>query len=125
MTTGQPADPEQPVSTPVGTPAGSGTPSAGPSMTVPVGNTLNPRKIPWTTARPAGGDLEITWVSGVEPCNSLDRVDVAYAAAEVTVTLWEGTTDEDAICIEIAIEKKTIVKLTEPVGDRKIVDGAK
>ncbi|GAA0968507.1 hypothetical protein GCM10009555_014040 [Acrocarpospora macrocephala] len=121
MTTGQPVNPEQPVSTP----ASSGVPSTGPSMAVAVGNTINPRKIPWTEVKPVADGLEIFWWSGVEPCNSLDRVDVTYSATEVTVTLWEGTTDKDAICIEIAIEKKTIVKLSEPVGDRKIVDGAK
>ncbi|GAA0374529.1 hypothetical protein GCM10010160_00710 [Acrocarpospora corrugata] len=94
-------------------------------MAVAVGNTLSPRKIPWTGTEPVADGLKINWVSGVEPCNSLDRVDVKYSDTEVTVTLWEGTTDKDAICIEIAIEKATIVKLTEPVGDRKIVDGAK
>ncbi len=115
------ANPDQPVSVP----ASSGVPSAGPSMAVPVGNTINPRKVPWTSATPVAEGLKITWTSGVEPCYSLDRVEVTETASTVTVTLWEGTTDEEAVCIEIAIEKATIVKLAKPLNGREVVDGAK
>jgi hypothetical protein len=64
--------------------------------------------------------------SGVEPCYVLDHVDVDHGAKAVTITLYEGhdDADGDVACIEIALLKKVVVQLDEPVGDREIVDGA-
>jgi hypothetical protein len=44
----------------------------------------------------------------------------------VTVTLFEGhdASAGDVACIEIALLKKVVVQLDEPVGDRRVVDGA-
>jgi len=70
--------------------------------------------------------LTVFFWSGVEPCYVLDRVDVAYGPDTITVTLFEGH-DElagDVACIEIALLKKVVVRLEQPVGDRRIVDGA-
>jgi hypothetical protein len=70
--------------------------------------------------------LTVFFWSGVEPCYVLDHVDVAYGANTISVTLFEGH-DElagDVACIEIALLKKVVVQLDEPVGDRRIVDGA-
>nr|BFE85557.1 hypothetical protein GCM10020093_081580 [Planobispora longispora] len=63
----------------------------------------------------------------MEPCHVLDRVTVKQTAKKVTVTLWEGPSSkvENAVCIEIAIQKVTTVKLKKPLGGRKVVDGAK
>ena len=113
-----------------GTPASpSGAPSGAPSPVTPAGPTLNPRKVPWESATPAGDgrSLDIVWWSGVEPCYVLDRVEVTETAREVTVTLYEGQDrrQPDAACIEIAIEKTTTVRLKSPLDDRKVVDGAK
>ncbi|WP_459800832.1 hypothetical protein [Herbidospora sp. RD11066] len=116
---GSPIGPDQPA-----TPPASAMPSPGPTLVQPKGGTVEPRKVPWTRATPAGDGVMISWSSGVEPCYTLDRVEVKETAAEVTVTLWEGTTDPEAACIQIAIEKETFVKLAEPLAGREVVDGA-
>ncbi|GAA4235430.1 hypothetical protein FHR32_003244 [Streptosporangium album] len=100
-----------------------------PKPTRPQGHTDNPRKVSWLTAKPSkdGRSLRITWWSGVEPCHVLDRVTVRETADRVTVTLWEGPSSKvkNAVCIDIAIKKVTTVKLKAPLGERKVVDGAR
>jgi hypothetical protein len=73
-----------------------------------------------------GTTVTVFFWSGVEPCYVLDHVDVAYGAKAVTITLYEGhdASAGDVACIEIALVKKVVVELDEPVGDREIVDGA-
>jgi hypothetical protein len=78
------------------------------------------------TVNDDGTSVTIDFVSGVEPCAVLDRVDVGYGADAVTITLFEGRDPNagDVACIEIAVFKRVIVQLDEPLGDREIVDGA-
>ncbi|WP_248962285.1 hypothetical protein [Sphaerisporangium perillae] len=106
-----------------------GAPVVAPSPTRPKGHTVDPRKVRWEKARPSrdGRRLTITWWSGVEPCNVLDRVKVRETSRRVTVTLYEGQAPNarNVACIEIAVLKSTTVKLKKPLGHRKIVDGAK
>lgn len=73
-----------------------------------------------------GRTVTIDFWSGVEPCYVLDHVDVTYGDA-VIITLFEGTmpTDEPVACIEIAVAKRVVITLDEPLGDRPIIDGAK
>ena len=73
-----------------------------------------------------GRSVTVFFWSGVEPCYQLDHVDVAYGGATVTVTLFEGHDPGagDVACIEIALLKKVVVPLDEPVGEREVVDGA-
>jgi hypothetical protein len=73
-----------------------------------------------------GKTLTIFFWSGVEPCYVLDHVDVDYGPGAITVALFEGhdASAGDVACIEIAMLKKVVVHLDEPVGDRRIVDGA-
>jgi len=73
-----------------------------------------------------GVTVTIDFVSGVEPCYVLDRVDVVEGADDVTITLYEGHDPSagDVACIEIGVLKRTIVTLGTPLGDREIVDGA-
>ncbi|WP_436758640.1 hypothetical protein [Streptosporangium sp. V21-05] len=103
--------------------------SGAPKPTKPEGHTDNPRKVRWLKAKPSkdGRSLRITWWSGVEPCNVLDRVTVRQTSKRVTVTLWEGPSSkaQNVACIEIAIQKVTTVKLKKPLGARKVVDGAR
>jgi len=70
--------------------------------------------------------LTIFFWSGVEPCYVLDRVDVDASRDAVTVTLFQGhdASVGNVACIDIALLKKVVVQLDEPVGDRRIVDGA-
>lgn len=73
-----------------------------------------------------GRTVTVFFWSGVEPCYVLDHVDVEYGANAVAITLFEGHDADagDVACIEIALLKKVVVELDEPVGDREIVDGA-
>lgn len=105
------------------------TPGASPSPVTPKGGTVDPHKVPWTKAEPAedGRTIRVEWSSGVEPCTTLDRVDVAETGKKVTITLYEGPlrASPDAVCVQIAITKVTEVRLDKPLGDRRIVDGAR
>ncbi|WP_433249794.1 hypothetical protein ACQPYK_03020 [Streptosporangium sp. CA-135522] len=104
-------------------------PTHGPEPTTPKGHTDHPRRVRWLSAKPSkdGRSLRITWWSGVEPCTVLDRVTVRETPKRVTVTLWEGPSSKarDVACIAVAVQKVTTVKLKVPLGDRKVVDGAR
>ncbi|MEU4408326.1 hypothetical protein AB0F88_27725 [Streptosporangium sp. NPDC023963] len=135
------ASPSRPVSQATSLPGGPSEPashsvaprseptSGAPKPTRPEGHTDNPRKVRWLKAKPSkdGRSLRVTWWSGVEPCNVLDRVTVRETSKRVTVTLWEGPSSkvQNVACIEIAIQKVTTVKLKKPLGARKVVDGAR
>ncbi|WP_327088149.1 hypothetical protein OIE66_38470 [Nonomuraea sp. NBC_01738] len=117
-------------STPTTAPVSSDSvtaPTKGPTPVKPEGDTINPRKVPWTTAKPVdrGRKVKLTWWSGVAPCTVLDRVKVSETRSKVTITLYEGARSKDVACIAIAIEKTTTVKLKAPLGKRKLVDGGK
>jgi hypothetical protein len=75
---------------------------------------------------PDGVTVRIDFVSGVEPCSVLDHVDVAYGAATVTITLFEGhdAAAGEVACIDIGVFKRVVITLDEPLGGRMIVDGA-
>ncbi len=57
--------------------------------------------------------LNARWWSGVEPCSILDSVDVARDGSTFRIALIEGTSDPDAMCIAIALEKVTVIDLGE------------
>jgi hypothetical protein len=86
---------------------------------------VNPTAFDKVVVGDDGRTLTIFFWSGVEPCYVLDHVDVDYGADAITVTLFQGhdASAGDAVCIEIALLKKVVVQLDEPVGDRRIVDG--
>lgn len=68
--------------------------------------------------------LEVRFWGGVEDCYGVDRVDVKYGDAEITVTVYQGRVPTAEVCIEIAVLTAVRVNLDEPIGGRKIVDGA-
>ena len=83
--------------------------------------------VPWQTSRASGRRLTVSWWSGVEPCAVLDHVEVVEKPRRVVVTLYEGrdpAAGEGTVCIEIAEARSTTVRLDQPLGDRKVVDGA-
>ena len=57
--------------------------------------------------------LNARWWSGIEPCSVLDSVGVERDGETITVTLFEGTSDVDAVCIAIGVEKVTVIDLGE------------
>ena len=85
-----------------------------------------PRIFDKVVVRDGGTRVTVYFWSGVEPCYVLDHVDVEYGAGAITITLFEGhdASVGDVACIEIALLKKVVIQLDEPVGDRQIVDGA-
>lgn len=87
---------------------------------------VNPTAFDKVVVGDDGRTLTIFFWSGVEPCYVLDRVDVDASRDAITVTLFQGhdASAGDVACIEIALLKKVVVQLDEPVGDRRIVDGA-
>lgn len=107
-----------------GTGIGSGVnpgpvdPGAGqPTLVVARPGQLNPRPLPAAMLEASVDGRHVlvkaTWWSGVEPCNVLDSVKVERSGFDIAITLIEGTSDVKAICIEIAMQKATIVDLGE------------
>lgn len=68
--------------------------------------------------------VEVWFYGGVEECYGVDRVDVRYGDAEITVTVYQGRVPTAEVCIEIAVLTAVRVALDEPLAGRKIVDGA-
>ncbi|HEV7453026.1 MAG TPA: hypothetical protein VGO16_16905 [Pseudonocardiaceae bacterium] len=103
--------------------------STPPPLVTPRPGMAGVRPVPWDRAEPVTGGraLLVSWWSGVEPCQVLDRVEVQERAPEVVVTLYEGhdPAQPDVECIDIAMEKTTLVKLDTSLGARKIVDGSR
>ena len=99
-----------------------------PSIVLPAPGMDNVHPTSFDTATIGDDDrtLTITFWSGVEPCYVLDRVDLAYGADTVTVTLFQGsdTSAVDVACIDIALLKQVTVRLDQPLAGRTLVDGA-
>jgi len=84
---------------------------------IPRPGQLNPRPVGTAKLEPAVDGhrvlVRVTWWSGVEPCNVLDSVKVDRTGTDITIQLFEGSADAQAICIEMAEQKATIVDLGE------------
>jgi hypothetical protein len=91
--------------------------SGGAALVVARPGQLNPRKLPAALLEASVDGRRVlvkaTWWSGVEPCNILDSVKVDRSGFDIGITLIEGTSDLNAMCIEIAMQKATIVDLGE------------
>jgi hypothetical protein len=126
-TAGGKGSPDEPVSsTPI--PGGSGRGQRSHRLVVPEPGMDDVRPIRWQSVRSVDArTLMIRFTSGVEPCYVLDHVDVEYGREHVAVTLFEGHDPGagDVACIEIAELKRVRVELSEPLGNRRIVDGAR
>jgi hypothetical protein len=86
-------------------------------LVIPRPGQLNPRPLPAATLEASVDGRRVlvkaTWWSGIEPCNVLDSVKVDRSGTDIAITLIEGTGDPNAICIEIAMQKATIIDLGE------------
>ena len=86
-------------------------------LVIPRPGQLNPRPVGAANLEPAVTGhhvlVKVTWWSGVEPCNVLDSVLVDRSGTDITIQLVEGTSDANAICMEMAAQKSTIVDLGE------------
>jgi len=102
---------------PVAVPSFPAFPDGQPANVTPTPGTLNPRDVGASRIDAAldGRRLfvRLIWWSGVEPCNVLDSVVLRRDGSNLHLTIREGATDLDAICIELAMLKSTIVDLGE------------
>ena len=66
--------------------------------------------------------LQIRWSSGVAPCSVLDQVLVNVGEETVDVTIREGTSDPNAMCVLMLQAKHTIVRFDVEPGTYTIRD---
>jgi hypothetical protein len=110
-------------------PIGGGDPGSGqPSPVVPRPGTINPRPVAimQLLAQVSGRHVVVNarWWSGVEPCYVLDSATAKRSGNTFTITLLEGSAKADAICIEIAMEKVTVIDLGELEPGTYIIEAA-
>jgi hypothetical protein len=105
-----------------------GLPVTDPQVVTPRPGMADVHARPYDSATIGDDDrtVQVDFVSGVEPCNVLDHVDVRYGDDAVTITLYEGhdASAGDVACIEIGVFKRANVTLDQPLAGRDIVDGA-
>jgi hypothetical protein len=120
---GQP-DPDSDVSTTVPSPSSS-EPEPTPLLVTPRPGLVDVRPNPFEKVVVLDErTLEVRFWGGVEECYGVDRVDVKYGDSEITVIVHQGRVPTAEVCIEIAVLTAVRVNLDEPIGGRKIVDGA-
>ncbi len=85
----------------------------------------SPAFLQWASGE--GTSLTVGYSSGVEPCFVTAEVIVSELPDVVSVTVLVGPErgSEDAVCIMLAELLAVEVELEEPVGDRRLVDGAR
>jgi hypothetical protein len=100
-------------------------PGPTPLLVKPRPGLVDPRPHAWQSVNVENDrTLLVQFYGGVEECYGLDHVDVRYDAVEITITLYEGRVPTAEACIDIAMLKGVRISLREPLGGRKIVDGA-
>jgi hypothetical protein len=57
--------------------------------------------------------VKISWYGGVAPCSVLDSVHVDKGQKTIALTVIEGSSDQTAVCPDLAMLKATIVDLGE------------
>jgi hypothetical protein len=88
---------------------------------VPAGNAQNPAPITEGEFLGADGNqIRVRIWTGVEPCDTVHRVEVTETADSVDLEILHGAIDPEAICPAIAVERIVVVTLQEPLGDRTL-----
>jgi hypothetical protein len=117
--------PDDPVTQPADPGAGGGSSGSGGiggsgdggDLVIPHPGTINPHPVSVqsmvTNVDGRHVTAKLTWTSGVEPCHVLDSVVVSRDGSAIDVTVVEGAADANAICIDLAKTKSTIVDLGE------------
>jgi len=85
------------------------------------------RAVGWDryTASGDGRTLAFSYYSGVPPCSIEDGTQVEESGATVRVTIYERDGSQGQPCILIAQQKSASVTLATPLGNRRVVDGAR
>jgi hypothetical protein len=110
--------PDSPVGAPSDPGAGGGSGSGGGDVPlIPRPGTIDPHPVAVEKIeRSIDGrhvTVKLTWTSGVAPCYVLDSVIVSRDGNDIALTVVEGSADPNAMCIELAQTKSTIVDLGE------------
>jgi hypothetical protein len=96
-------------------PGGGAPPPADGTLVFPKPGVIDPQPVTVSglTASIDGDRVvaRVEWTSGVEPCYTLAGVDVQREGDTFTLTVLEGASEPNAICIEIAMFKATLVDL--------------
>lgn len=124
---------QAPTSAPASAPssAASSPGPAEPSVVAPRVQTPRPDvplAVPITSYEVLAPDrLQLRYTTGVPQCyGTLDRAHLQETGSRVVVTLLMGpapTPPAGTPCPEIALVEDTVVQLSEPLGDRTVVDG--
>lgn len=81
--------------------------------------------MPWLRTEPVAGDgaLKIGYTS--DPCTRAREARVEEQERMVVVTLIDPERDPEQVCIQLAVPGCVTVRLDGPLGDRRVVDGAR
>jgi hypothetical protein len=93
-----------------------GDPIDGPAQIVqPLPGRINPHPVaPIKLEASVDGPhvlVKVTWYGGVAPCSVLDSVTVTRSGNDIAITPFEGASNVNVACIDIALLKATIVDL--------------
>jgi hypothetical protein len=81
-------------------------------------------RVPWIKAAPAEGGRAVRLGYQVDPCTRARRARVQVEEREVKVTLGDSKRDPKKACVGVVERHCALVDLPEPIGSRKVVDGA-
>lgn len=95
-------------------------------VVVPMFNRAETVATPWDSATLIEGTddtLQVEYLTGV--CNEHEVAEVDETSESVTVTVLITEDDEVDVCPGVGVTRSLEVQLVEPLGTRKVVDGAK
>ena len=114
-TTSTSQPPDQPIS--AGPSAGGGGGVGQPKVVAPQSGATNvhPVSIEEIVAKIDGRHVKLNaiWWGGIEPCTILDSTAFKIDGSAITVSVREGTGNGEVACIDIAVQKLTVIDLGE------------
>ena len=75
--------------------------------------------------RAEGRRVTLFYYSGLDECYGLDHIKIRERPRKVTLTIFEGYDPDVEACPDIAVKVRSIATLNRPLGNRRIVDGAR
>ena len=84
---------------------------------------VHPR--PFDRHRGDGRKVTLIYYSGIDECYGLDHIKIRERRRKVTLTIFEGHHPEPEACPDIGVKVRSIATLDRPLGDRRVVDGAR
>ena len=76
----------------------------------------------WQTVRDSADDVNLAVTYALDSCQDLDRVEVAYGRADVTVTVFAVSNGRP--CTGVRFLSSVDVPLHQPLAGRRVRDGA-